>query len=89
MISSICYPSESKFCFKIKLPLTQSFDFIWLFVVFLRTITLKPGDVILTGTPSGVGMHRKPSEFLAVGDIIESEIQLIGKIRNTVVADTA
>lgn len=56
---------------------------------FYRTITLKPGDVILTGTPAGVGMHRKPAEFLAAGDIIDSEIQSIGKIRNKVVADTA
>lgn len=50
---------------------------------------MKPGDVILTGTPAGVGMHRKPAEFLAPGDIIDSEIQSIGKIRNKVVADTA
>lgn len=53
-----------------------------------RSITLKPGDVILTGTPSGVGMHRKPSEYLKVGDVIESEIQSIGKIFNKVVKDT-
>lgn len=57
----------------------------WFF--FVRSITLKPGDVILTGTPSGVGMHRKPAEFLKVGDIIESEIQQIGKIKNKVIAD--
>lgn len=48
---------------------------------------MKPGDVILTGTPSGVGMHRKPPQFLKVGDVIDSEIESIGKIRNTVVAD--
>ncbi|KAJ6636347.1 Fumarylacetoacetate hydrolase domain-containing protein 2 [Pseudolycoriella hygida] len=53
-----------------------------------QSITLKPGDVILTGTPSGVGMHRKPAEFLKVGDVIESEIQSIGKIVNTIVKDT-
>lgn len=52
-----------------------------------RTITLKPGDVILTGTPSGVGMHRKPAEFLKVGDVIESEIESLGTIRNKIVAD--
>lgn len=51
-------------------------------------MTLKPGDVILTGTPSGVGMHRKPAEFLAVGDLIESEIESLGKISNKVIADT-
>lgn len=43
--------------------------------------------MILTGTPSGVGMHRKPAEFLKVGDLIESEIESIGKISNRVVAD--
>lgn len=52
-----------------------------------RSITLKPGDVILTGTPSGVGMHRKPPEFLKVGDVIESEIESLGKICNKIVAD--
>ena len=44
------------------------------------------GDIILTGTPGGVGMHRCPPEFLKVGDVIESEIEGIGKIINTVVA---
>lgn len=51
-----------------------------------QSITLLPGDVILTGTPSGVGMHRSPPEFLKVGDVIESEIEGIGKLFNTVVA---
>lgn len=52
-----------------------------------QSITLLPGDIILTGTPGGVGMHRSPPEFLKVGDVIESEIEGIGKIINTVVAD--
>lgn len=56
--------------------------------LYCRSITLKPGDVILTGTPSGVGMHRKPAEFLAPGDVIQSEIESIGTIRNVVVADS-
>lgn len=51
-----------------------------------QSITLMPGDVILTGTPGGVGMHRSPPEYLKVGDVIESEIEGIGKIINTVVA---
>jgi 2-keto-4-pentenoate hydratase/2-oxohepta-3-ene-1,7-dioic acid hydratase in catechol pathway len=50
-----------------------------------QSITLLPGDIILTGTPSGVGMHRNPPEFLKPGDIIESEIEGIGKIVNKVV----
>jgi len=53
-----------------------------------QSITLKPGDVILTGTPSGVGLHRNPPEFLKPGDVIESEIQNIGKIVNNVIKDT-
>lgn len=57
-------------------------------MTIFRSITLKPGDVILTGTPSGVGMHRKPAEFLKPGDVIESEIQSLGKIVNRVVKDT-
>lgn len=51
-----------------------------------QSITLLPGDVILTGTPAGVGMHRNPPEFLKPGDVIESEIESLGKIINKVVA---
>lgn len=50
-----------------------------------QSITLLPGDIILTGTPGGVGMHRNPPEFLKPGDVIESEIEGIGKLINTVV----
>jgi len=52
-----------------------------------QSITLFPGDIILTGTPSGVGMHRNPPEYLKPGDVIESEIEGIGKIINKVVAE--
>uniref|UniRef100_A0A8D8U0Q0 Fumarylacetoacetate hydrolase domain-containing protein 2 n=1 Tax=Cacopsylla melanoneura TaxID=428564 RepID=A0A8D8U0Q0_9HEMI len=48
-------------------------------------ITLLPGDVILTGTPAGVGVFRKPIESLKAGDIVESEISGIGKIQNKIV----
>jgi 2-keto-4-pentenoate hydratase/2-oxohepta-3-ene-1,7-dioic acid hydratase in catechol pathway len=47
---------------------------------------LEPGDVILTGTPEGVGFARKPPEFLRVGDVMEAEIEKIGVLRNTVAA---
>ena len=43
-----------------------------------------PGDVILTGTPPGVGFFHKPPRFLKVGDTCEVEIEGIGKITNTV-----
>jgi len=47
-------------------------------------MALEPGDVILTGTPPGVGFARKPPEFLKVGDVMEMEIGGIGVLRNTV-----
>jgi len=49
-------------------------------------ITLEPGDVISTGTPAGVGVHRKPQALLQVGDVVEVEIEGIGLLRNRVVA---
>jgi 2-keto-4-pentenoate hydratase/2-oxohepta-3-ene-1,7-dioic acid hydratase in catechol pathway len=49
-------------------------------------MALEPGDVILTGTPEGVGFARTPPEFLRVGDVVECEIERIGVLRNSVVA---
>ncbi len=49
-------------------------------------LTLEPGDIIATGTPSGVGWARKPPEFLKPGDVMETEIVGIGTIRNTIAA---
>lgn len=51
-------------------------------------MTLEPGDVIATGTPSGVGYARKPPRFLTPGDTVEVEIEGIGVLRNSV-ADEA
>jgi len=47
--------------------------------------TLLPGTVILTGTPEGVGMARKPPKWLKSGDTVTIEIEKIGKLTNTVV----
>ena len=47
-----------------------------------EAFTLEPGDVILTGTPPGVGMHRKPPEFLRDGDVVEIEIEGLGVLSN-------
>lgn len=47
-------------------------------------MTLLPGDVILTGTPDGVGNARQPPEYLQDGDLLESEIQGLGVLRNRV-----
>lgn len=47
-------------------------------------MTLLPGDIIATGTPSGVGFARQPPEFLQIGDVVECEVEGIGIIRNKV-----
>lgn len=49
-----------------------------------RGMTLEPGDIIATGTPSGVGFARTPPEFLKPGDLLETEITGIGIIRNPI-----
>ncbi|HVC05907.1 MAG TPA: fumarylacetoacetate hydrolase family protein [Candidatus Acidoferrales bacterium] len=52
-------------------------------------MTLLPGMLIATGTPEGVGFARTPPEFLQPGDVMESEIEGIGLLRNVVVASPA
>ena len=47
-------------------------------------LTLRPGTIIATGTPSGVGMGMNPPQFLKKGDEVVCEIQEIGILRNTV-----
>jgi 2-keto-4-pentenoate hydratase/2-oxohepta-3-ene-1,7-dioic acid hydratase in catechol pathway len=57
-------------------------------VEFFSSFTrLRPGDVIATGTPGGVGFARKPPVWLQPGDVIEVSIEGIGTIRNPVVAE--
>ena len=51
-------------------------------------LPLRPGDVIATGTPAGVGFSREPPIFMKPGDICEVEIETIGTLRNMVVAET-
>lgn len=48
-------------------------------------MTLEPGDIISTGTPEGVGFARNPPEFLKPGDLLETEIEGIGTLRNRIV----
>ncbi|MBL1128505.1 MAG: FAA hydrolase family protein [Chloroflexi bacterium] len=50
-------------------------------------MTLLPGDIIATGTPDGVGFARTPPEFLQPGDVLESEIEGIGVMRNPVIGE--
>ena len=60
------------------------FDFADL-VAYCSTFTeLVPGDVIVTGTPGGVGSARNPPLFMDEGDVIEVDIDPIGTLRNTI-----
>jgi 2-keto-4-pentenoate hydratase/2-oxohepta-3-ene-1,7-dioic acid hydratase in catechol pathway len=49
-----------------------------------KGLTLEPGDVIATGTPEGVGMGRTPQEWLHDGDVVETEVEGIGTLRNVI-----
>ena len=54
-------------------------------IEYISTVhTLRPGDVISTGTPGGVGSRREPQIWMKEGDIIEVEISGIGKLVNTI-----
>lgn len=56
----------------------------------ISTITpLRPGDVIVTGTPGGVGVFTKPPALLGEGDIVEVQVSGVGILRNTVVRGVA
>jgi len=50
-------------------------------------MSLNPSDVILTGTPPGIGMGQKPQQYLRPGDIVELGIEGLGQQRQDVIAD--
>jgi 2-keto-4-pentenoate hydratase/2-oxohepta-3-ene-1,7-dioic acid hydratase in catechol pathway len=52
-----------------------------------RLMTLEPGDIVLTGTPAGVGAERVPPRWLRDGDVVEVEIEGVGRLRNYVRAE--
>jgi len=64
-------------------------DMIWgipaLLAFISAAITLEPGDVIATGTPSGVGVYRDPPVFLESGDRVRCEVEGIGSVENPIV----
>ena len=61
---------------------------IWDQIAYLSTVmTLEPGDVLATGTPSGVGGAMKPPKYLVVGDRMRVDIEGLGHIENVVVAE--
>jgi 2-keto-4-pentenoate hydratase/2-oxohepta-3-ene-1,7-dioic acid hydratase in catechol pathway len=59
---------------------------VWAQIAYLSTaFTLEPGDLLITGTPEGVGIGMKPPQFLKLGDVVRCEIDKIGAIENRVV----
>jgi 2-keto-4-pentenoate hydratase/2-oxohepta-3-ene-1,7-dioic acid hydratase in catechol pathway len=60
------------------------FDVATLVSTLSEAMTLSPGDIIVTGTPEGVGFAQKPQVFLKSGDVCEVEIDQIGILRNVV-----
>jgi acylpyruvate hydrolase len=69
---------------------TNTDDFVFdvpKLVSFLSGLmTLEPGDVVLTGTPGGVGVAMDPPQFLKDGDVVTIEIEKIGTLENKVSA---
>jgi len=63
------------------------FDVAALVSVISEFATLEPGDLILTGTPGGVGYRREPQLLLKDGDVVTVEVEQIGRIENRCVAD--
>ena len=63
------------------------FDVATLIATISEAMALEPGDVIITGTPAGVGGARKPPRFMRAGEVCEIEIEGIGILSNPVVAD--
>jgi 2-keto-4-pentenoate hydratase/2-oxohepta-3-ene-1,7-dioic acid hydratase in catechol pathway len=65
------------------------FDCFTLVEHLSTAFTLEPGDIVATGTPSGVGIARKPPQLLKAGDVVRIEIEGIGQIENPVIAEPA
>jgi 2-keto-4-pentenoate hydratase/2-oxohepta-3-ene-1,7-dioic acid hydratase in catechol pathway len=58
-------------------------------IAYLSTVmTLKPGDILSTGTPSGVGVAKTPPAYVKVGDVMRVEIEGLGHIESRVIAET-
>ncbi len=62
-----------------------TWGFAWLINYISTFATLRPGDLIWTGTPTGAGVHRKPPAWLVPGDVVEVAVPEIGVLRNRVV----
>ena len=62
-----------------------TWDFAWLINYISTFTTLRPGDMIMTGTPTGAGGHFTPPKWLKPGDVVEVEVPEIGVLRNSVI----
>jgi 2-keto-4-pentenoate hydratase/2-oxohepta-3-ene-1,7-dioic acid hydratase in catechol pathway len=65
----------------------MAFDVKALIVEISTGITLEPCDIIVSGTPSGVGFARKPPVWMKAGDVCEIEIEKIGTLSNPIKAE--
>ncbi len=68
-------------------------DMIWgvaeTITLLTECMTLEPGDLIIMGTPAGVGQARTPPVWMKHGDTVEIEIERIGVLRNSIVDEAA
>ncbi|MEG1626478.1 fumarylacetoacetate hydrolase family protein [Pseudomonas sp.] len=64
------------------------FDVAHLIAVLSEAVTLEPGDVIVTGTPAGIGWARRPMLFMKPGDVCTVEIEGLGTLVNPIAAET-
>jgi 2-keto-4-pentenoate hydratase/2-oxohepta-3-ene-1,7-dioic acid hydratase in catechol pathway len=94
VLSAAAAPDPQKFPLKLKVngrvmqdasTAQMIFPVAALVSILSSFITLEPGDIISTGTPSGIGHARKPPVYLKAGDVVEAEIGGIGLLRNPVV----
>ena len=53
-------------------------------MILSECMTLEPGDVVVTGTPAGVGYARTPQVWMKAGDTVEIEVPGLGKLTNTI-----
>ncbi|MGI9299142.1 MAG: fumarylacetoacetate hydrolase family protein [Luminiphilus sp.] len=63
---------------------SDDLDVTTLIVELSAVMTLEPGDVIVTGTPAGVGIARTPQLWMKQGDLVEVTVEQLGKLSNTV-----
>ena len=61
------------------------FDVATLVAACSEGMALQPGDIIITGTPSGVGLARNPQVWMKAGDVCEIEVERMGTLRNSIV----